>query len=113
MLKQLYFTLMYPYINYGLMSWGNAYTSKLKKSRSCQNRCIKSMFFAAKRENATQYYNLLGILKLDNVFKLKLALFTCKVLGKKEILPTIFSASSQHSYQIFCKMQLFSIKCAH
>jgi hypothetical protein len=30
MLKQLYFTLIYPYINYGLMSWGNAYTSKLK-----------------------------------------------------------------------------------
>ena len=34
MLKQLYYTLIYPYINYGLMSWGNACTSKLKKVRS-------------------------------------------------------------------------------
>ena len=103
MLKQLYFTLIYPYINYGLMSWGNAYTSKLKKLRSCQNKCIRSIFFADKRENATPYYSLLGILKLDSVFKLKLALFTYKVLNEKDKLPIIFSdtitlASSRHSY---------------
>ncbi len=36
-----------------------------------------------KRENATLYYSLLGILKLDSVFKLKLALFTYKVLNEK------------------------------
>ena len=103
MLKQLYFTLIYPYINYGLMSWGNAYTSKLKKLRSCQNKCIRSIFFADKRENATPYYSLLGILKLDSVFKLKLALFTYKVLNEKDKLPIIFSdtitlASSRHSH---------------
>jgi hypothetical protein len=28
-LKQLYYSLIYPYINYGLMSWGNTYISKL------------------------------------------------------------------------------------
>jgi hypothetical protein len=30
-LKQLYFTLMYPYLNYGIMSYGNTYASKLTK----------------------------------------------------------------------------------
>ena len=28
-LKQLYYSLIYPYLNYGLMSWGNTYTSSL------------------------------------------------------------------------------------
>ena len=31
MLKQLYYALIYPYINYGVISWGNTYTSKLEK----------------------------------------------------------------------------------
>jgi hypothetical protein len=29
MLKHLYYTLIYPYINYGLMSWGNTCATKL------------------------------------------------------------------------------------
>jgi hypothetical protein len=61
-----------------------------KKLMSCQNKCIRSIFFASKGENATPYYSLLGILKLDSVFKLKLALFTYKVLNEKAKLPIIF-----------------------
>jgi hypothetical protein len=37
MLKQLYSALVSPYINYGLISWGNTYTSKLQKIRIGQN----------------------------------------------------------------------------
>ena len=36
-LKQLYYTLIYPYLNYGLMSWGNTYVTKLNKIQACQN----------------------------------------------------------------------------
>jgi hypothetical protein len=31
MLKQLYYTLIYPYLSYGSMSWGSNYSSNLKK----------------------------------------------------------------------------------
>ena len=40
-LKQLYYSLIYPYLNYGLMSWGNTYTSSMNKIRSGQNTCVK------------------------------------------------------------------------
>ena len=30
-LKQLYYTLIYPYLNYGIMSWGNAYKTRLQR----------------------------------------------------------------------------------
>ena len=68
MRKQLYYALVYPCINYGLISWGNTYTSKLQKIRIGQNKCIRNIFFANKRESATPYFNLLRILKFDNMF---------------------------------------------
>ncbi len=103
MLKQLYYTLIYPYLNYGLMSWGNTYRTNLNKIRSAQNACVKSIFFASKRENATPYYNLLKILKFDNIFKLKISIFTYKIIHDKTNIPTVFSqtiqlASTCHSY---------------
>ena len=102
-LKQLYYTLIYPYLNYGLMSWGNTYTTVLNKLRSCQNACIKSIFFAHMRENATPYYNILNILKLDNMFKLKIGIFTYKIINDQSNIPVVFSqtiqlASACHSY---------------
>ena len=64
-LKQLYYTLIYPYLNYGLASWGTAYKTRLNKICIKQNRCIRSMFFAHGREHIDSYYNLLGILKFE------------------------------------------------
>ena len=76
MLKQLYYTLVYPYLNYGIMSWGNTFTSKMNKIRTKQNKVIRSVFFAHSRETVTSYFKLLGILKFDNIFKLRIAEFT-------------------------------------
>ena len=37
------------------------------------------MFFAHGREHVNLYYNLLGILKLENIYRLKVSLFTYKL----------------------------------
>ena len=76
MLKQLYYTLIYPYFTYGVMSWGNTYKSSLTKISTKQNKCLRNMFFAYSRESATPYYNLMEILKFENIFKLKIAEFS-------------------------------------
>ena len=63
MLKQLYYTLIYPYLNYGLMSWGNTYSTRLMKLRSRQNKCCVK---------ARKYNTMLQSLKhfkIDNIFK--------------------------------------------
>ena len=54
-----------------------------------QNKCVRSIFFAYSRENATPYYNLLGILKFENVYKFKVALFIHKILNDSRNIPTI------------------------
>ena len=104
MLKQLYYTLIYPYLNYGVMSWGTAYPSRLKKIKVKQNKCLRLMFFARKRENATQYFKLLEILKLENIFNFKISSFVHKIVYVKTGIPAaltdlILPASEVHSYE--------------
>ena len=50
-------------------------------------------FFAQSRENATSYYNLLDILKFDNIFKLKVALFAHNIINDPTGIATIFSGT--------------------
>ena len=52
-IKQLYYSFIYPYLTYAITSWGSACRIRTK-----QNKCIRSIFFAHSRENATSYYNL-------------------------------------------------------
>ena len=85
------------------MSWGNTYTSKLDKLRTKQNKVIRSYFLLTLEKNAKLYFKLLGILKFDNIFKLRIAEFTYKLLNMKDVVPKAFSffvsqAADQHTY---------------
>jgi hypothetical protein len=73
MLKQLYYTLIYPYLNYGIMSWGTACPTRLDKIKTKQNKCLRAIFFSRTNENVTAYFQLLEILKLENIFNLKIS----------------------------------------
>ena len=102
-LKQLYYSFIYPYLTYGITSWGSACKTRLQKIKTKQNRCVRSIFFAHSRDSAMSYLNLLQILTLDNVYKFKLALFIHKIKNDPANIPTIFSgsltlASEVHSY---------------
>ena len=39
-LKQIYYSLIYPYLHYGIMTWGNTYPGRLTKVQTKQNKCI-------------------------------------------------------------------------
>jgi len=56
--KQLYYTLIFPYLNHGLMSWGTACQTKLRKIKVSQNNCLRCIFFANKRENPAPYFTI-------------------------------------------------------
>ena len=67
------------------MSWGTAYQNKLNKIKVSQNNCIRCIFFANKRESPTPYFTLLEILKLENIFKLKIGVLVHKIQYQKRI----------------------------
>ena len=99
----MYFSFIYPYLTYGITSWGSAYKTRLLKIKTKQNKCVRSMFFAYSRDSAMPYLNLLGILTLENIYKFKVALFTHKIINNTTNIPDIFKgtltlASKAHSY---------------
>ena len=99
----MYFSFIYPYLTYGITSWGSAYKTRLLKIKTKQNKCVRSMFFAYSRDSAMPYLNLLGILTLENIYKFKVALFTHKIINTTTNIPYIFKgtltlASEVHSY---------------
>ena len=60
MLRQLYYTLIYPYLNYGAMCWGNNYQTNLNKICTKQNKCIRSIFL---QKNKSPLYHIIKSLK--------------------------------------------------
>ena len=103
LLRQLYFSSIYPYITYGITSWGSACKTRLYKIKTKLNKCVRSMFFANSRDNAVPYFSLLEILSLENIYKFKVAFFIHKIINNTSNVPTIFKgtltpASEVHSY---------------
>ena len=47
------------------------------------------MFFAHNRERVNPYYKLFGILKLENIYRLKVSLFTHKFKNDKSNTPSV------------------------
>ena len=69
------------------MNWGTAYQTKLNTIKISQNNCMRCIFFANKRENPTPYFTLLEILKLENIFKLKIGALVHKIQYQKKYTP--------------------------
>ena len=87
-----------------MASQAGAVPAKLGCRRLKPNRISVSVAYSLLTVgNATPYYNLLEILKLENIYKLKIALFTHKITSGQANFPAIFSgtltlASEVHSY---------------
>ena len=68
-----------------------------------QNKCIKSIFYARNRERPHVYYKLLEILKLKNIFNLKISILVYGIKYIKTKIPSVFldlipSVSEVHCY---------------
>ena len=104
-LKQLYYSLIYPYISYTILAWGNAYKTQIKKVQTKQNTVIRVIFFAItfgrNTESAFPLMKLLDIFDVQSLYKLKILKFAH--LWQRNELPDIFCdyfqyASDVHSY---------------
>jgi hypothetical protein len=55
-----------------------------------QNNCVRSFFFVNNRQSASPYYQLLEILKFENIVKLKTAILTHKLFVNPSSVPSLF-----------------------
>ena len=101
-MRQLYYSIIYPYISYAILAWGSAYKSHIKKIQTKQNHAIRLIFFARTlgklTESALPLFNLLDVLTVNNVYRLHILKFTH--LWHKGLLPFLFQNYFQYTSSI-------------
>ena len=74
-MKLLYYSLIHPYLQYGLMLWGSTYKKLLKKVEVLQKRAIRIICRANYNEHSTPLFKRLKIPNLDSLYKIQLGKF--------------------------------------
>ena len=85
----LYHAFLQPYFNYCLLIWGNAADIHLDKIIRLQKRAIRIVSRTHFLDHTTHHFAQLKILKLQDLYRQKCALFAYKVYSHQ--FPTSFS----------------------
>lgn len=88
-LHSLYCTLILPYINYGILVWGNTYKTYLSKIHKLQKWALRTISLEHYRCHSDPLFKQHKILNVYDTFKLDLGVFMYKHQAK--LLPTIFN----------------------
>ena len=99
--KSLYFTLIYPYLNYCNFIWASNYPSRIHKLTILQNKAIKMIEGAESRASSLPIYTRLKLLNINQIRNYQIAdLFYC---FENKLLPNSFvnyfsKASDTHKH---------------
>ena len=72
---QLYYSLVYSKISYGMEIYGMANASILKPIQVLQNRILKTITFSHRRRPTNDLHSKLGVLKVSDIHALKMCTF--------------------------------------
>ena len=102
-LINLYYSFAHPHLKYGILAWGNANKTSLKKLQTMQNNIIRIMNFKRLNDRVKMctQYETMNILKVKNIYELEIAKFMHSFYHG--LLPENFnnyfkSANTQHSH---------------
>ena len=70
-LLMLYYSLIYPYLNYGIESWYNVTTTMSEKVLILQKRAIRSVYKIPYKGSTKAYFKQHNILRLLEIFSFK------------------------------------------
>ena len=101
-LNNLYYTLMYPFFNYGTTAWGNTNPSTTQPLLLLQKRALRLITFSGYREHTNPLFIKFEILKFHDLVKYNNALFVFNFHSGK--LPEVFNnffppVNLQHNYR--------------
>ena len=95
-LKSLYYSFVYPYIHYCIAAWGGTWSTHLQPLRILQKRAIRVINKKPYLHPSNQLFHSSEILKLDDVYKLKL----CVYLYKNDLIEG-FNRSHAHQTRFY------------
>jgi hypothetical protein len=93
--------LIYTFLTYGTIVWGNTYKSSLKSLVLLQKRVVRIITFSRYDEHTSPLFKNLGLLKLFDIIKMSNLLFMHDFYTNR--LPTVFNdffffISDKHTY---------------
>ena len=74
-LTTIYYSMIHPYISYGLMLWGSAYKSYLHMIEILQKKAIRNVHKTKYNEHTMPLFRSSKILKIEDMYKLQLFMF--------------------------------------
>jgi len=113
-LIQIYYSLVYPHLIYGILSWGTASTTILKRLQIIQNKIIKIINFKSPYDHVSPLYKQLSILNIDKIFTfncLKL-MYKCKHSLVPNSISSLFT-QPVHPYMTRFSEGNFSLQIIH
>ena len=75
-LISIYYALVYPYLNYGCILWGNNYEAPVSQLVKPQDKVVRVINNVPLRDHITPHYVNLGLIKLPDIVKLN----TCQLI---------------------------------
>ena len=100
-LVMLYYSLIYPFLTYGVHVWGLTFPSFLTQLFIIQKKAIRIISFSEPKSHSEPLFKSLNLLKLNDVIELQILSFVYQ--WSHRLLPPCFSeyfkfTSSVHSY---------------
>ena len=74
-LTTIYYSMIHPYISYGLMLWRYAYKSYLHMIEILQKQAIRNVHKTKYNEHTMPLFRSSKILKIEDMYKLQLLMF--------------------------------------
>lgn len=93
----LYYSMVYPYINYCNLVWGSTHQTKLEPIYRLQKRALRIISCVHRSHSSQPLFLKLGILSVYQVNHLQIGLFVYSSL--KRVLPPFFHDMFAHNYQ--------------
>ena len=84
-LLMLYYSLIYPYLNYGIESWYNVTTTMSEKVLILQKRAIRSVYKIPYNGSTKTYFKQHNILRLPEIFSFKISSMFVKYVNDESI----------------------------
>ena len=87
-LTNLYYTLIYPFLIYGMIVWGNTYPSAIQPLFVLQKKAMRIITFSEYNEHSSPLFKLLNIIKIFDLVTFHIASFMYKFHHR--LLPSAF-----------------------
>ena len=86
LMKILYYSMVYPYLTYGIALWGSTFQCHIHKLKVLQKKAIRCICGAKYNAHSDPIFKQLSILKFDDIYKLNVAKIMLTYV--REELPT-------------------------